>query len=68
MEEKYFESNKIMVTNSRGSWRKELVMIQFEMITTMETLGAAEINITTDAKNTFELGRGWASDEPGMKG
>ena len=68
MEEKYFESNKITMINSRGSWRKELVMIQFEMITTMETLGAADINITTDAKNTFELGRGWASDEPGMKG
>ena len=52
--------------NSQGSWRKELVMLS-EMITTMETLGSANINISTDAKNTFELGRGWASDEPEMK-
>ena len=67
MEEKYFESNKITMINSQGSWRKELVMIQSEMITTMETLGSADINISTDAKNTFELGRGWASDNAGMK-
>ena len=60
MEEKYFESNKIMVTNSNspGNWRRELLMFS-EMITTMQTLGSADINISTDGKNTFELGRGW---------
>ena len=58
MEEKYFESNMIMVTNSPGTWRKELLMFT-EMITTMQTLGSADINISTDGKNTFELGRGW---------
>ena len=58
MEEKYFESNKINVTNSQGTWRRELLMFS-EMITTMQTLGSADINISTDGKNTFELGRGW---------
>ena len=48
----------IMVTNSQGTWRRELLMFS-EMITTMQTLGSADINISTDGKNTFELGRGW---------
>ena len=35
-----------------------------DMITTMETLESADINISTNATNTFELGGGRASDEP----
>ena len=57
LEEKYFESNKILVTNSRGSLEKELVMLS-DMITTIQTLGSADLNISTDANNTFQLGGG----------